>query len=44
MYRYSKFDLKIVSERVKQFRKQIARRLSGELTEEEFRNQSQPSL
>ena len=37
MYRYSKFDLKIVSERVKQFRKQVARRLSGELTEEEFK-------
>jgi sulfite reductase (NADPH) hemoprotein beta-component len=37
MYRYDEFDLKFVSERVKQFRGQVARRLAGELTEDEFR-------
>ncbi len=37
MYRYDEFDHTIVRERVDQFRDQVARRLSGELTEEEFR-------
>lgn len=36
MYRYDEFDQQIVDERVKQFRDQVRRRLSGELTEEEF--------
>ncbi|WP_138380304.1 nitrite/sulfite reductase [Luteithermobacter gelatinilyticus] len=37
MYIYDDYDQKIVNERVAQFRGQVARRLSGELTEEEFR-------
>ncbi len=37
MYRYDEFDLTFVRQRVAQFRDQIARRLSGELSEEEFR-------
>ncbi len=37
MYRYDEFDQKLVDERVSQFRGQVARRLSGELTEEEFK-------
>ncbi|MGH6948240.1 MAG: nitrite/sulfite reductase, partial [Kiloniellales bacterium] len=37
MYRYDEFDATLVHERVKQFRGQVARRLSGELTEDEFR-------
>ena len=37
MYRYDRFDHQIVAERVAQFRDQVARRLSGELTEDEFR-------
>lgn len=37
MYRYDEFDETIVRERVKQFRGQVARRLSGELTEEQFK-------
>ncbi len=37
MYRYDEFDQKIVDERVAQFRGQVARRLSGELTEDEFK-------
>jgi len=37
MYRYDEFDHAFVNERVAQFRDQAARRLSGELTEEEFR-------
>jgi sulfite reductase (NADPH) hemoprotein beta-component len=37
MYRYDEFDHAFVQERVAQFREQAARRLSGELTEEEFR-------
>ena len=37
MYRYDEFDATLVAERVTQFRGQVARRLSGELTEEEFR-------
>ncbi len=37
MYRYDEFDRTLVLERVAQFRGQVARRLSGELTEDEFR-------
>ncbi|MSP43466.1 MAG: nitrite/sulfite reductase [Alphaproteobacteria bacterium] len=37
MYRYDEFDHAFVTERVAQFRDQVARRLNGELTEEEFR-------
>jgi sulfite reductase (NADPH) hemoprotein beta-component len=37
MYRYDEFDATIVRERVEQFRGQVARRLAGELTEEQFR-------
>jgi sulfite reductase (NADPH) hemoprotein beta-component len=37
MYRYDEFDETLVKERVAQFRGQIARRLSGELTEDEFK-------
>ncbi|HEY1943516.1 MAG TPA: nitrite/sulfite reductase [Roseiarcus sp.] len=37
MYRYDEFDAAFVSNRVAQFRDQVARRLSGELTEEQFR-------
>ena len=37
MYRYDEFDRTLVLERVAQFRDQAARRLSGELSEEEFR-------
>ncbi|SFD85337.1 nitrite/sulfite reductase [Nitrosomonas sp. Nm166] len=36
MYRYDEYDQKIVEERVRQYRDQVRRRLSGELTEEEF--------
>jgi sulfite reductase (NADPH) hemoprotein beta-component len=37
MYQYDQFDQTIVDERVAQFRDQVRRRLSGELSEEEFR-------
>src|SRR5688572_4576596 len=37
MYRYDEFDATFVAERVKQFRGQVARRLAGELTEDEFK-------
>ncbi len=37
MYRYDEFDAKFVNERTAQFRDQANRRLSGELTEDEFR-------
>ncbi|KAF1053222.1 MAG: Sulfite reductase [ferredoxin] [Stenotrophomonas maltophilia] len=36
MYRYDDYDRALVRERVEQFRDQVARRLSGELSEEEF--------
>jgi len=32
MYRYDEFDAQFVGERVAQFRDQVERRLSGELT------------
>jgi sulfite reductase (NADPH) hemoprotein beta-component len=37
MYRYDEFDARFVRERVVQFRGQVARRLSGELTEDQFK-------
>src|SRR5512132_3370693 len=37
MYRYDEFDQSLVGQRVAQFRDQVARRLAGELTEEQFR-------
>ena len=37
MYRYDEFDAEFVRQRVAQFRDQVARRISGELTEDEFK-------
>jgi sulfite reductase (NADPH) hemoprotein beta-component len=37
MYHYDDFDAAFVGARVEQFRDQVARRLAGELTEEQFR-------
>jgi sulfite reductase (NADPH) hemoprotein beta-component len=37
MYRYDQFDAAFVGERVDQFRDQVQRRVTGELTEEQFR-------
>lgn len=37
MYRYDEFDSAFVSDRVAQFSDQVRRRLSGELTEEQFK-------
>ncbi|MEL7137996.1 MAG: nitrite/sulfite reductase, partial [Pseudomonadota bacterium] len=37
MYRYDEFDHRFVEERVSEFRGQVARRVSGELTEDEFK-------
>ena len=37
MYRYDEFDQDFVTERVAQFRGQVERRLSGELTEDQFK-------
>src|SRR5215471_19065875 len=37
MYVYDDFDRTLVDERVREFRDQVNRRLSGELTEEEFK-------
>jgi sulfite reductase (NADPH) hemoprotein beta-component len=37
MYRYDEFDERFVHERVAQFRRQVQRRLKGELTEDQFR-------
>ena len=37
MYRYDEFDAAFVRQRVAQFRDQVGRRLSGELTEDEFK-------
>lgn len=37
MYRYDEFDRDFVTGRVEQFREQVERRLSGELTEDQFR-------
>ena len=38
MYAYDELDKTIVNERVSEFRGQVARRLSGELTEDEFKS------
>ncbi len=37
MYQYDQYDQTIVDERVAQFRDQVARRLSGEISEDEFK-------
>jgi sulfite reductase (NADPH) hemoprotein beta-component len=37
MYRYDEFDKALVHERVEQFRRQVKRRLDGELTEDQFK-------
>jgi sulfite reductase (NADPH) hemoprotein beta-component len=37
MYRYDEYDEKFVAQRVAQFRRQVSRRLAGELTEDQFR-------
>jgi len=37
MYRYDEFDAEFVKARVEQFRGQVERRLSGELTEDQFK-------
>ena len=37
MYRYDEFDAAIVNDRVAQFREQVNRRLSGALTEDQFK-------
>ena len=37
MYRYDAFDHRLVAQRIKQFRSQVARRIDGSLTEEEFK-------
>jgi sulfite reductase (NADPH) hemoprotein beta-component len=37
MYRYDQYDYQIVKERVAQYRDQVRRRLTNELTEDEFR-------
>src|SRR6476659_5913670 len=37
MYRYDEFDQEFVTERVAQFRDQVERRVSGELTEDQFK-------
>jgi len=37
MYRYDEFDQKLIAERVKQFDRQVTRRLAGELTEDQFK-------
>jgi sulfite reductase (NADPH) hemoprotein beta-component len=37
MYRYDEFDEKLVAERVEQFRRQVERRMAGELTEDQFK-------
>jgi sulfite reductase (NADPH) hemoprotein beta-component len=37
MYRYDEFDARFVAERAEQFRHQVARRLTGELSEDQFK-------
>ena len=37
MYRYDEYDHELVKDRVAQFRRQVERRLAGELTEDQFR-------
>src|SRR4051812_35038855 len=38
MYRHDEFDRTLLNERVNEFRDQVKRRLSGELTEDEFKS------
>ncbi len=38
MYQYDEIDRRMLTDRAKQFRGQISRRLSGEITEEEFKS------
>jgi len=40
MYRYDEFDATMVAERVAQFRGQVARRLSGALSEDDRKTSS----
>ena len=37
MYRYDEFDQQLVNERAEQFRRQVRRRMNGELTEDQFK-------
>lgn len=37
MYRYDEFDSQLVAERIAQFRRQVRRRLDGELSEDQFK-------
>ena len=37
MYRYDEFDHQLVADRVSQFRGQVERRVSGALTEDQFK-------
>jgi sulfite reductase (NADPH) hemoprotein beta-component len=37
MYRYDEFDQQLISERIAQFRRQVQRRLDGELSEDQFK-------
>ena len=37
MYAYDNYDRTLVAERVEQFRDQVARRLAGEISEDEFK-------
>jgi sulfite reductase (NADPH) hemoprotein beta-component len=37
MYRYDEFDHKLVAERITQFRRQVKRRIAGEVTEDQFK-------
>ena len=37
MYRYDEFDHRLVAERVEQFRRQVQRRMAGELSEDQFK-------
>jgi sulfite reductase (NADPH) hemoprotein beta-component len=37
MYRYDEFDHQLVAERIAQFRRQVKRRLAGELSEDQFK-------
>src|SRR5215467_10019611 len=37
MYAYDSFDQSLIAERVNQFREQVARRLAGEISEDEFK-------
>ena len=44
MYRYDEFDAEFVRQRTAQFRDQVDRRLSGELTEDEFKDKFMGSV